>query len=60
MPTTAMSLWLRHSVNDCACKSRDGVDSTRCASDVRAGAVPWYTSDAEKEGAMDAIVHLPA
>ena len=39
------------------CKSR--VDSTRSASDARAGAVPWYTSDAEKEGALDVILHLP-
>ena len=55
-----LSLWLRHSVHhhDCTCKSR--VDSTRSASDARAGAIPWYTSDAEKEGALDVIVHLPA
>ena len=66
MPATAinLSLWPRHSVHDCTCKSR--VDSTCSASDARAGAVPWYTSesgpgsDAEKEGALDVIVHLPA
>ena len=59
-----LSLWLRHSVHDCSCKSR--VDSTRSASDARAGAVPLYTSDAEKEGALEVVlvlvpvVHLPA